>query len=229
MWEAIEIDDHATVAELVKSGFPPESTRPFGNESLLQYAYEKNAKQAFAVLANADCGVEMQLRDGTQIIHRVAYDKDPFWLQTLVESGADVDAWSNGRGNREGSPIHFAIIEGCQDNGVFLLESGACIDCPSNQFSSTAFFHAVNHYQWKVATRMLQLGADPEHGPFGKRVVDALKQRDLDSERSFMEGFPQFVYELKKTGHGKEVFQGSLWTKKSYEDFLSEGEALSPK
>lgn len=224
VWIAIENDDKVAIEDLLDRGLDTEAKRLVGRESLLQYAYMHKSKKVFKLLAERNAGIEVELVDGTRMIHIAAYDEDPFWLDALIGAGAELDAWSNGRGNREGTPIHFSIIENCQDNGLRLLKAGACIDCPSNQFHSTAFYHAANFGRWRIATQMLKLGADPMRGRKGKRVVDTLKQLNLDSSQATMVGFSDFARELAKQGLGKEVFAGSLWTGKTYEEHLLENE-----
>lgn len=155
-FQAIELDDEHTVANLLRRGFDPNA-RDVRRQPAIIVALHKDSRKAAAVLLSSR---------KLKVEARNAKDESPLMMaalrgnleaaRSLIARDADV--------NKTGwTPLHYAASSGADDAPAMvalLLEHSAYIDAESPN-GTTPLMMAAQYGKIDVARLLLQEGADP--------------------------------------------------------------------
>lgn len=219
IWDHIEEENLNEIKAFFDDGGSPSHRKLITGESLLQFAYDRKRFDAFRNLLQHGADMELELKDGTRILHRTTLDQDPKWLRELIKNGVDVDSWSNGKGSLKGTALHLAAVENRIENFKQLIDASAKVDCPANQHLSPTLYDLSSLGRWEMVLIALDAGGSPTYESGGKTFLGSLINRgffgvpDKDIDR--------LVQELAKRGYGEEVFVNALWGERTYDDRLN--------
>jgi len=175
-FRAIELDNGAQVAALLRRGFDP-NTRTAKREPALVVALHKDSVQAAAVLLQAR-GLDVNARNskGETVLMMAAIRGNLPAARALIAQGADV--------NQQGwTPLHYAASSTSDDAPAMvtlLLEHHAYIDAASPN-GTTPLMMAVRNGLADTARLLVREGADPTlKNERGMTAVDFARQADRE-------------------------------------------------
>lgn len=151
-------------------------------EDFLKALRENQGSKALN-LADADGSSVINHRgiDGSTALHIVVRNRNSFWLNYLLEKGADKNA-----GDRGGdTPLILASRSGYGEGVAQLLRARAEVD-RANRLGETALIAAVQQRQAAIVSTLLKLGANPDkrdHTGYSARDHAARDSRSKDMLR----------------------------------------------
>lgn len=153
-FKAVTFDDAATIEQLLRRGFDPNSVDEAGQGALFLAMREGSFKVAAALLKAPGLKVDQANDAGETPLMMAALRGHEDWLPQLVAQGAGID--------REGwTPLHYAAT-GPQPAAVaWLLERGARADARSPN-GTTPLMMAARYGSEESVDILLRRGADPK-------------------------------------------------------------------
>lgn len=127
-------------------------------EVFLKALSENQGSKAFSLFeANGASIVNTRGVDGSTPLHVVVRTRNAYWIEFLLEKGADKNA-----ANRDGdTPLILASRAGYGEGVALLLRARAEVD-RSNRLGETALITAIQKRHSAIASTLLKLGADPD-------------------------------------------------------------------
>lgn len=127
-------------------------------EQFLKALSENQGSKAFSLVeANGASVVNTRGADGSTPLHVVVRTRNAYWIEFLLEKGADKNA-----GNRDGdTPLILAARSGYGEGAALLLRARADVD-RANRLGETALITAVQKRHSAIVSTLLKLGADPD-------------------------------------------------------------------
>ena len=176
-FRAIELDDAAVVADLLRRGFDPNARDPKRQPALLVALFKDSRKAAAVLLQSRSVKVEARNAQDESPLMLAALRGNLPAVQTLLARDADV--------NKTGwAPLHYAASSGAAQAGDIvrvLLEHHAYIDAASPN-GTTPLMMAARTGQIDVARLLLQEGADPNlKNELGLSAIDFARLAGRDS------------------------------------------------
>ncbi|MDE2416107.1 MAG: ankyrin repeat domain-containing protein [Comamonadaceae bacterium] len=173
-FKAIELDNGAAVANLLRRGFDPNALDPRGQPALVLALREDSRKAATALIAAKDLKVEERNAKDESALMMAALRGNLAAARALIDLDADV--------NKTGwTPLHYAASGGTPDAPAMvklLLEESAYIDAASPN-GTTPLMMAVRYGQGDVARLLVDEGADPMlKNQLGLTALDFARQAD---------------------------------------------------
>ncbi len=148
--------DDAAARELIAAGASPDAIDADG-VPLLQWTMLRDDRAAFRRLLALNADPTVPNADGQTAIHLAAMGKQTYWLDALLETGANVDQPNTRTG---ATPLFDALRAGLPANVARLREAGARLDVRSRD--GTTPLHQAALVNDLAATRaFLEAGADP--------------------------------------------------------------------
>ena len=145
---------------------------------------------AFSVLFTF---VSIVKSDDNLELSRAAYNGEIEKVKALIESGADVNAWSNlGLGNH--TPLMFAVYKGHFEVAKILIEAGADVNAVHSP-DHTVLYHALESYQ--LSAEVIQLLVDSGVNMNPNPLFWAVQSLNTAGERSEI---PKVMYILIDAG-----------------------------
>jgi uncharacterized protein len=187
-FRAVQIDDDATVASLLKRGFDPNTIERDRGDSGLMIAIRENAMRVFSVLLNArNIDVDQKAANGDTALMLAAFKANEPAVKALLEKGAAV--------NRAGwTPLHYAAAAGDNDIVQMLLDKSAQLDARSPN-GTTPIMMAARGSHILTVKLLLDNGADATlKNQQGMTAVDFAREA---GDTQIVEGL---TYRLKKAG-----------------------------
>jgi ankyrin repeat protein len=187
-FHAVQIDDDATVAELLARGFDPDTIERDRGDSGLIIAVRENAMKVFAVLLNArNIDLEQKAANGDTALMLAAFKANKPAVKALLEKGAAV--------NRAGwAPLHYAAAAGDNEIVQMLLDKSAQLDARSPN-GTTPIMMAARGGHILTVKLLLDAGADATlKNQQGMTAIDFARQA---GDKQIVEGL---TYRLKKAG-----------------------------
>ena len=229
IWEIIERDNADEITNFHASGGSLSKTHLISGDSLLQYAFDHNSKSCFQKLLDIGAPSDIRLRNRTFVTHWAAASEDPWWLIKLIEHDADISAWSDGQGSQMGTPVHFSIMNGRDENVRLLIAAGMNLDAVVESMGRSAVASASYQAKFEIVAMLLEAGASPTAGKKEKdSLLGSLRRRSFDSK--WCDGVDEVIRLLANMGYGKEVFEGCYFGNRTYETRLIESRAsIVPK
>ncbi len=160
-------------------------------EVFLKALRENAGSKAFSLVETSGSSiVNHRGIDGSTPLHVVVRTRNAYWLNFLLDKGADKNA-----GDRNGdTPLILASRTGYGEGVAQLLRARADVD-RANRLGETALITAVQHRHSAIASTLLKLGADPdkrdytgysarEHAARDTRSRDMLKLIETTKSRA---------------------------------------------
>lgn len=175
-FQAIELDDARTVADLLRRGFDPNA-RDARRQPAITVALFKDARKVAAVLlASRKLQVEARNAKDESPLMMAALRGNLEAARTLIARDADV--------NKTGwAPLHYAASSSADDAQAMvhlLLEHSAYIDAASPN-GTTPLMMAAEFGQIDVARLLLAEGADPTiKNQQGRTALDFARRAERD-------------------------------------------------
>lgn len=152
-FRAIQTDDEATVASLLRRGFDPNTLDPKGLHGLLVAFRQKSVKVAETLIRWPKTTVEVRTSTDESPLMFAALDGQLELARLLISRGADV--------NKPGwAPLHYAATRGHLAVMNLLLEHHAYIDASSPN-GTTPLMMAAFYGTPSAVKLLLEAGADP--------------------------------------------------------------------
>lgn len=175
-FQAIELDDGRTVADLLRRGFDPNARDPRRQPAITVALYKDARQAAAALLASRELDVEARNAKDENPLMMAALRGNLAAARILIERDADV--------NKPGwTPLHYAASSGAPeaaDMVRLLLDHAAYIDAASPN-GTTPLMMAALYGQIDVARLLLQEGADPSiRNQQGLTAIDLARQAQRD-------------------------------------------------
>jgi len=173
-FKAIELDNGAAVADLLRRGFDPNARDPKGQPALIVALRGDSRKAAAALIAARGLKVEERNAKDESALMLAALRGNLSAARTLIALDADV--------NKTGwTPLHYAASGTTQDAAAMvalLLEESAYIDAASPN-GTTPLMMAVRYGSGDVARLLIEEGADPTlKNDLGMTAIDFARQAD---------------------------------------------------
>lgn len=173
-FKAIELDNGAAVADLLRRGFDPNARDPKGQPALIVALRGDSRKAAAALIAAKGLKVEERNAKDESALMLAALRGNLSAARALIELDADV--------NKTGwTPLHYAASGTTQDAAAMvalLLEESAYIDAASPN-GTTPLMMAVRYGTGDVALLLIEEGADPTlKNDLGLTAIDFARQAD---------------------------------------------------
>lgn len=173
-FKAIELDNGAAVADLLRRGFDPNARDPKGQPALIVALRGDSRKAAAALIAAKGLKVEERNAKDESALMLAALRGNLSAARALIRLDADV--------NKTGwTPLHYAASGTTQDAGAMvalLLEESAYIDAASPN-GTTPLMMAVRYGTGDVALLLIEEGADPTlKNDLGLTAIDFARQAD---------------------------------------------------
>lgn len=153
---AIIRDNPATITDLLRRGFDPNTPNAHGDKGLLLALQLESDKVFFALLQSPQVDVNAHNARGETPLMLAAIKGNLPAVQALLARGADV--------NQPGwAPLHYAVSGGTPQHAqivALLLEHSAYIDATSPN-GSTPLMLAARYGSDDIVRLLLQEGADP--------------------------------------------------------------------
>lgn len=152
-FQALKIDDEATVSSLLQRGFDPNTLDPGGMHGLLVAARERSYKAATVLARWPKTQVEVRTKADENPLMLAALHGQLEYARLLVSRGADV--------NKPGwTPLHYASTSGQVAIIQLLLDNHAYIDASSPN-GTTPLMMAAFYGTPSAVKLLLEAGADP--------------------------------------------------------------------
>ena len=173
-FKAIELDNGAAVADLLRRGFDPNARDPKGQPALIVALRGDSRKAAAALIAAKGLKVEERNAKDESALMLAALRGNLSAARALIRLDADV--------NKTGwTPLHYAASGTTQDAAAMvalLLEESAYIDAASPN-GTTPLMMAVRYGTADVARLLIEEGADPTlKNDLGLTAIDFARQAD---------------------------------------------------
>lgn len=173
-FKAIELDNGAAVADLLRRGFDPNARDPKGQPALIVALRGDSRKAAAALIAAKGLKVEERNAKDESALMLAALRGNLSAARALIRLDADV--------NKTGwTPLHYAASGTTQDAAAMvalLLEESAYIDAASPN-GTTPLMMAVRYGTGDVALLLIEEGADPTlKNDLGLTAIDFARQAD---------------------------------------------------
>jgi len=173
-FKAIELDNGAAVADLLRRGFDPNARDPKGQPALIVALRGDSRKAAAALIAAKGLKVEERNAKDESALMLAALRGNLSAARALIRLDADV--------NKTGwTPLHYAASGTTQDANAMvalLLEENAYIDAASPN-GTTPLMMAVRYGTGDVALLLIEEGADPTlKNDLGLTAIDFARQAD---------------------------------------------------
>jgi len=173
-FKAIELDNGAAVADLLRRGFDPNARDPKGQPALIVALRGDSRKAAAALIAAKGLKVEERNAKDESALMLAALRGNLPAARALIRLDADV--------NKTGwTPLHYAASGTTQDAKAMvalLLEESAYIDAASPN-GTTPLMMAVRYGTGDVALLLVEEGADPTlKNDLGLTAIDFARQAD---------------------------------------------------
>jgi len=173
-FKAIELDNGAAVADLLRRGFDPNARDPKGQPALIVALRGDSRKAAAALIAAKGLKVEERNAKDESALMLAALRGNLSAARALIRLDADV--------NKTGwTPLHYAASGTTQDAAAMvalLLEESAYIDAASPN-GTTPLMMAVRYGTADVARLLVEEGADPTlKNDLGLTAIDFARQAD---------------------------------------------------
>ncbi len=173
-FKAIELDNGAAVADLLRRGFDPNARDPKGQPALIVALRGDSRKAAAALIAARGLKVEERNAKDESALMLAALRGNLSAARALIKLDADV--------NKTGwTPLHYAASGTTQDAAAMvalLLEESAYIDAASPN-GTTPLMMAVRYGTADVARLLVEEGADPTlKNDLGLTAIDFARQAD---------------------------------------------------
>jgi ankyrin repeat protein len=173
-FKAIELDNGAAVADLLRRGFDPNARDPKGQPALIVALRGDSRKAAAALIAAKGLKVEERNAKDESALMLAALRGNLGAARALIKLDADV--------NKTGwTPLHYAASGTTQDAAAMvalLLEESAYIDAASPN-GTTPLMMAVRYGTADVARLLIEEGADPTlKNDLGLTAIDFARQAD---------------------------------------------------
>ncbi|HRO79831.1 MAG TPA: ankyrin repeat domain-containing protein [Alicycliphilus denitrificans] len=173
-FKAIELDNGAAVADLLRRGFDPNARDPKGQPALIVALRGDSRKAAAALIAAKGLKVEERNAKDESALMLAALRGNLSAARALIKLDADV--------NKTGwTPLHYAASGTTQDAAAMvalLLEESAYIDAASPN-GTTPLMMAVRYGTADVALLLIEEGADPTlKNDLGLTAIDFARQAD---------------------------------------------------
>ena len=173
-FKAIELDNGAAVADLLRRGFDPNARGPKGQPALIVALRGDSRKAAAALIAAKGLKVEERNAKDESALMLAALRGNLSAARALIRLDADV--------NKTGwTPLHYAASGTTQDAAAMvalLLEESAYIDAASPN-GTTPLMMAVRYGTGDVALLLIEEGADPTlKNDLGLTAIDFARQAD---------------------------------------------------
>ena len=173
-FKAIELDNGAAVADLLRRGFDPNARDPKGQPALIVALRGDSRKAAAALIAARGLKVEERNAKDESALMLAALRGNLSAARALIKLDADV--------NKTGwTPLHYAASGTTQDAAALvalLLEESAYIDAASPN-GTTPLMMAVRYGTADVARLLVEEGADPTlKNDLGLTAIDFARQAD---------------------------------------------------
>ena len=155
-FQAIELDDERTVADLLRRGFDPNARDARRQPAVVVALFKDSRKVAAVLLASRKLKVEARNAKDESPLMMAALRGNLAAARTLIARDADI--------NKTGwTPLHYAASSGADDAPAMvalLLEHSAYIDAASPN-GTTPLMMAAQYGKIDVARLLLREGADP--------------------------------------------------------------------
>jgi ankyrin repeat protein len=187
-FHAVQIDDDATVASLLKRGFDPNTIERDRGDSGMMIAIRENAMRVFTVLLSAqNIDIDQSAANGDTPLMLAAFKANKPAVKALLERGAAV--------NRAGwTPLHYAAAAGDNEIVQMLLDKSAALDARSPN-GTTPIMMAARGAHILTVKLLLDAGADATlKNQQGMTAIDFARQA---GDKQIVEGL---TYRLKKAG-----------------------------
>ncbi|MHA7602310.1 ankyrin repeat domain-containing protein [Alicycliphilus sp. T452] len=173
-FKAIELDNGAAVADLLRRGFDPNARDPKGQPALIVALRGDSRKAAAALIAARGLKVEERNAKDESALMLAALRGNLSAARTLIALDADV--------NKTGwTPLHYAASGTTAEAKAMvalLLEESAYIDAASPN-GTTPLMMAVRYGSGDVARLLIEEGADPTlKNDLGMTAIDFARQAD---------------------------------------------------
>lgn len=175
-FQAIELDDERTVADLLRRGFDPNARDARRQPAITVALFKDSRKVAAVLLASRKLDVEARNAKDESPLMMAALRGNLDAARTLIARDADV--------NKTGwTPLHYAASSGASDAQAMvalLLEHSAYIDAASPN-GTTPLMMAAQYGEIDVARLLLQEGADPTiRNQQGLTALDFARKAERD-------------------------------------------------
>lgn len=120
-------------------------------------AFHTRSSGLFGALLDAGADPGRPDRHGSSVVHHAAEEERVWWLETLLEHGADPDVAHGRTGYR---PLMTAVLSHHDQNIHLLLRAGADVNATDNQ-QSTLLHIASRTKLARYSLLFLEAGADP--------------------------------------------------------------------
>ena len=173
-FKAIELDNGAAVADLLRRGFDPNARDPKGQPALIVALRGDSRKAAAALIAAKGLKVEERNAKDESALMLAALRGNLGAARALIKLDADV--------NKPGwTPLHYAASGTTQDAAAMvalLLDESAYIDAASPN-GTTPLMMAVRYGTGVVALLLIEEGAAPTlNNDLGLTAIDFARQAD---------------------------------------------------
>ena len=173
MEEALIAADTPWAIQLINRGMDINSVDAAGNTLVMQTVQREN-KEFFDYLLKRRARINTRNRNGETALSLAAYKGKLFFVQGLVEAGADVNLYG-------WPPLIYAAFNGHTAVAEYLLGKGAEVNAKTEN-GSTALLFAARFGHIEVVELLLQNKADPNiANERGATAIDwALKTENTD-------------------------------------------------
>lgn len=151
---AIKRDDAATVTQLIRRGFDPNTLDPTGNHGLILALQASSLNAVTALLKSPEIKVEVRNAQDESPLMLAAFQGLTTICKKLIDADADV--------NKPGwTPLHYAAAKGHRDIMNLLLENNAYIDAEAPN-GTTPLMMAAEYGTPDAVKLLLDAGADAQ-------------------------------------------------------------------
>jgi len=175
---ALELGDVDQAREWLDAGLSPDFEGQRIGTGLMIGAWEGNVA-LLELFAARGAHIDQTNRFGETALMLAAWKNQPAALRWLLDHGARPN-----RGEREWTPLHYAVFAGHLELADTLLRAGADVNARSTN-GSTVIMMAAREGHAELAERLIAAGADPWlKNDYGDDAVSwAMRQQNFDIAR----------------------------------------------